>query len=115
MWKCLVACTGETPTEGTYWTQVSIISELIALRQAISQGGGGMKELDYAKEYVIRDSYTTTKDGVLLTGNVENGNQAYVDINNKSFSFGSGLMLPIKTGTRLRYLSGYISFIPYKD
>ena len=125
LWKCLVACTGKTPTEGTYWTQVSIISELIALRQAISQGGGGMKELDYASAKNLSDiydhDYTITKDGVLVGGIDNNNNDkpiCTIEINRREFIFGVGAVLPIKAGTILRGMSGSRNigyFIPYKD
>ena len=36
LWKCLVQHSGQTPTEGTYWTKTSITSELIALWNAIN-------------------------------------------------------------------------------
>lgn len=138
LWKCLVACTGKTPTKGTYWTQVSIISELIALRQAISQGGGGMKALNYASTKKIDTTeYTTTKDGVLVTGyystykntlpetsSTSSGPIHYyiptykIYINDNYNQIGTGAVLPIKAGTTLKAYDGYSvygRFIPYKD
>lgn len=119
LWKCLVACTGETPTEGTYWTQVSIISELIALRQAISQGGGGMKALDYANIVTFSDSsssFTPSKDGVLVTGNSDSYKKnVVISINDKNVSLGSGVVLPIKSGTKLKSYAYTHIFIPYAD
>lgn len=37
LWKCLVQHNGQVPTEGTYWTKLSIASELQALWNAIVQ------------------------------------------------------------------------------
>ena len=40
LWKCLVQHSGQTPTEGTYWTQTSIDKEFTELKEEKANGRG---------------------------------------------------------------------------
>ena len=40
LWKCLVQHSGQTPTEGTYWTQTSIDKEFTELKEQQANGRG---------------------------------------------------------------------------
>ena len=40
LWKCLVQHSGQTPTEGTYWTQTSIDKEFTELKEEKVNGRG---------------------------------------------------------------------------
>ena len=39
LWKCLVQNNGQTPTEGTYWTKVSVANEIASVNSSLSNQG----------------------------------------------------------------------------
>lgn len=45
LWKCLVQNSGQTPTEGTYWTKTNVVSEI-----KTGSGEGGKGGIDYSLE-----------------------------------------------------------------
>ena len=38
LWKCLVQNNGQTPTEGTYWTNVSVANEITSVNNSLANG-----------------------------------------------------------------------------
>ena len=38
LWKCLVQNNGQTPTEGTYWTNVSVANEIASINSSLANG-----------------------------------------------------------------------------
>ena len=38
LWKCLVQHSGQTPTEGTYWTNVSVANEITSVNNSLANG-----------------------------------------------------------------------------
>lgn len=54
LWRCLITCTGQTPTEGTYWTQIVLADELpIRLSQTLSIGN---TSLEFIHPSIVDDS-----------------------------------------------------------
>lgn len=41
LWKCLVQHSGQTPTEGTYWTKVTVANEITSVNNSLA--GGNVK------------------------------------------------------------------------
>lgn len=39
LWKCLVQNNGQTPTEGTYWTNVTVANEIVSVNSSLSKQG----------------------------------------------------------------------------
>ena len=37
LWKCLVQHSGQTPTEGTYWTNVTVANEITSVNNSINK------------------------------------------------------------------------------
>ena len=64
LWKCLVQHSGQTPTEGTYWTKVSVANEITSVNNSL---GGLIKE----KTITV----TTDSNGIVYL-------DSYPDINN---------------------------------
>ena len=38
LWKCLVQHSGQTPTEGTYWTKVTVANEITSVNNSLANG-----------------------------------------------------------------------------
>ena len=38
LWKCLIQHSGQTPTEGTYWTKVSVANEIVLVNNSLANG-----------------------------------------------------------------------------
>ena len=72
LWKCLVQHSGQTPTEGTYWTNVSVANEITSVNNSLKSLD---KELDYnnKKSLLSYNSsnkyYTVPKSGIVMLQN----------------------------------------------
>ena len=47
LWKCLVQNNGQTPTEGTYWTNVTVTNEIASLNESLDVKYDSTKNLYY--------------------------------------------------------------------
>ena len=59
LWKCLVQNNGQTPTEGTYWTKVSVANEIASVNSSLSD----------VKTY----NFTPTTDNLSMSISAKNG------------------------------------------
>ena len=66
LWKCLVQHSGQTPTDGTYWTQTSIDKEFTELKGDLDKLVGSNVTYDLSwvlNEYVQKNGETTSYSG----------------------------------------------------
>lgn len=85
LWKCLISCVGQTPSEGTYWTNISLsnaISKEWVLIKEFSDAGAGLTQSARSEVLSnILDSYSELK--LLIYSNGYAGHRTYfMDIKN---------------------------------
>lgn len=91
LWKCLVQHSGQTPTEGTYWTKVTVANEITSVNNSFQ-----WKLIGSAKgKTPITLPSNFSEILVIVKANNENYNfnipKLYLDETNKMFSHGKGL------------------------
>ena len=78
LWKCLVANTNTEPTEGTYWTKVSVANEIASVNSSLEtlttpntvkvyEDGGDYIELLICGKIVICQGVLSNKTGTITT------------------------------------------------
>ena len=113
LWKCLVQHSGQTPTEGTYWTNVSVANEIISVNNSL-----GKISLDYNNAITITPSktgITIDNDGFLfcefLLSQATAPNPLYSITVNNSFTYyintivnvRGKINLPLSKGDTIKY------------
>lgn len=73
LWKCLVQHSGQTPTEGTYWTQTSIDKEFTELKEDLTHHKEMFETIAEPSTYVnLLDNIKITEGYYInLNGNIE--------------------------------------------
>ena len=84
LWKCLVQHSGQTPTEGTYWTQTSIDKEFTELKGDLGDLIGYDEQFLFSNKYIdgkvyISDNTTmnTTSDCIYPPFTIDGGKTYY--------------------------------------
>lgn len=70
LWKCLVQHSGQTPTEGTYWTKVSVANEITSVNNSIGDisnvGNTTYNSVEKILQYYIDNGYLPDLKGMAL-------------------------------------------------
>ena len=66
LWKCLVQHNGQTPTEGTYWTNVSVANEIASVNSSLTANNSDGTFVDLSSYNSESNKYTFPSDGYLV-------------------------------------------------
>ena len=79
LWKCLVQNNGQTPTEGTYWTNVTVANEITSLNSSLNA------EKSYSLGSAVTlttEEYTIPKNGVVVLETINGDGYINLWVNN---------------------------------
>ena len=70
LWKCLVQHSGQTPTEGTYWTKVTVANEITSVNNSIGDisnvGNSTYNSVEKLLKYYIDNNYLPDVNDIAL-------------------------------------------------
>lgn len=77
LWKCLVQHSGQTPSEGTYWTKVTVANEITSVNNNLGEDKNGMtvhEKLDWlmGKGITLTEVGVIEGNGTLSATSIEN-------------------------------------------
>ena len=101
LWKCLVQHSGQTPTNGTYWTQTSIDKEFTELK------GDLVKHEEYFKTIAEPKDYTNLMDDIeTKPGYINQETGEIIDVPNSKYYIATADYIPCTPTDTIHFYGG---------